>query len=397
VTGRLGYDNRILLVFALGWAVLQCGRFLLPPLLPRITERLAFSPAGIGATLTAFGLVYAVVQYPSGTYSDELSRATLIVPGFAVLIAGFAAVALSVTAALFVGAVVLLGVGKGLFASPSRALLGDLFTARRGRALGIYSAGTDVGGVLASGLAVVVLATTAWQVAFLPVIAVLAAVGLLYVLWNQEQYEWSRVDLSPGETAGRLVATRDQRETLVAFAIFYFFVGGLTNFFPTLLVAGGSSETVAGGSFALLFAAGILSKPISGDLSDRFSRLVVGICGLFLALLGTILVLIAPSLPVIAVGTTLTALGYKSGFPIADTVVMEAAPEGSMGSDVGASRAVFLTANAVGPGFVGLVAELTDFTTAFWLLSATLLVSIGLLARQYRRHSKESVAAARSQ
>lgn len=388
MTGYLSYENRVLLVLALGWATLQCGRFLLPPLLPRITEMLAFSPAGIGAALTAFGLVYAVVQYPSGTYSDELSRATLIVPGFVVLIAGFVAIALSVTAALFVGAVVLLGVGKGLFASPSRALLGDLFTARRGRALGIYSAGTDVGGVLASGLAVLILATTAWQVAFLPVIVVLAAVGLLYVLWNREAYEWSTVELSPGETAGQLVATRDQRETLVAFSIFYFFVGGLTNFFPTLLVAGGFSETVAGASFALLFAAGILAKPIAGDLSDRFSRLLVGICGLLVALVGTVLVLIAPSLPVIAIGTILTALGYKSGFPIADTVVMEAAPDGSMGSAVGGSRAIFLTANALGPGFVGLVAELTNFTTAFWLLGATLLVSVALLARQYRRHSR---------
>jgi MFS family permease len=379
-------------VLAGGWAVLQCGRFLLPPLLPRITETLAFSPAGIGAALTAFGLVYAVVQYPSGTYSDELSRATLIVPGFVVLVAGFVAIALSVTAALFVGAVVVLGVGKGLFASPSRALLGDLFTARRGRALGIYSAGTDVGGVLASGLAVVVLATTAWQAAFLPVIVVMALVGVLYVVWNREPYEWVRVELAPGETASRLVATRDQRETLVAFSIFYFFVGGLTNFFPTLLVAGGFSETVAGASFALLFAAGILAKPIAGDLSDRFSRLLVGICGLVVALVGTVLVLIAPSLPVIAVGTVLTALGYKSGFPIADTVVMEAAPEGSMGSDVGASRAVFLTANALGPGFVGVVAEIADFTTAYWLLGVSLLVSVVLLARQYWRHRSEPTA-----
>lgn len=358
---------------------------MLPPLLPRITEVLGFSSAGIGAALTVFGLIYAVTQYPSGTYSDSLSRATLILPGFLVLIAGFVAVGFAVSRSLFVVAMVVLGVGKGLYASPSRALLGDLFTARRGRALGIYSAGTDVGGLVGAGLAVVVLATTVWRAAFVPVVVILIAVTVLYVFWNREGYELARVRLSPSETVGRIVATREQRETLVAFAVFYFFVGGLTNFFPTLLVAGGSSEAVAGASFALLFATGTLTKPVAGDVSDRFPRLLVGTAGLVLAMVGLALVLVAPTLSVVAVGTVLTAVGYKTQFPIADTVVMEAAPDGETGGDLGASRAVFLTANALGPGFVGVVAEFTNFQTAFWVLVASLVVSVGLLGRQYLR------------
>jgi len=375
----------MLAVLALGWATLQGGRFLLPPLLPRITETLGFSPGGIGLALTGFGLVYAVVQYPSGTYSDVLSRATLIVPGFLVLLAGFVLVGLSVTAGLFVVGVVVLGVGKGLFASPSRALLGDLFTARRGRALGLYSAGTDLGGLLASGLAVVVLATATWRLAFVPVVAALALVALLFVYWNDEPYRLARVDLAPGATAGRIVATREQRELVVAFAIFYFFVGGLTNFFPTLLVETGFSEPVAGASFALVFAVGLLTKPTAGEVSDRFPRLLVGSAGLLVAIAGLAVVLVEPNLPVVAVGTVLVAAGYKTQFPIADAVVMEAAPSESVGGDLGAARAVFIGASALGPGFVGLVAEVAGFRLAFWLLAASLLASAGLLARQYRR------------
>lgn len=375
----------MLVALSLGWATLQGGRFALPPLLPRITDVLGFSPAGIGAALTAFGLVYAVTQYPSGTYSDSLSRATLILPGFVVLLVGFVILGFAVSRPVFVVAVVVLGVGKGLYASPSRALLGDLFTARRGRALGIYSAGTDAGGLVAAGLAVLVLATTTWRAAFVPVTVVLGAVTVLYVVWNREEYEVSRVRLTPGETAGRIVATKEQRETLIAFSVFYFFVGGLTNFFPTLLVAGGSSETVAGASFALLFATGMVTKPVAGEVSDRFPRLLVGTAGLVLAMFGLSMVLVAPSLAFVAVGTVLTAVGYKTQFPIADTVVMEAAPDGETGGDLGASRAVFLASNAVGPGAVGVIAEFTDFETAFWVLIGSLLVSVGLLGRQYLR------------
>jgi len=375
----------MLLVLALGWATLQGGRFLLPPLLPRITDGLGFSPAAIGTALTGFGLVYAVTQYPSGTYSDALSRATLVVPGLLTLLVGFAVVSVSVTAGLFVLGLLLLGVGKGLFASPSRALLNDLFVSRRGRALGIYSAGTDLGGLLASGLAVLVLATATWRVAFVPVVLALALVTVLFVVWNREPYELGRVSLSPGETAGRVVATREQREMVVAFAIFYFFVGGLTNFFPTLLVAGGSSEQVAGASFALLFGVGLLTKPTAGEVSDRYPRLLVGIGGLLLAVVGLALVLLAPGIPGLAAGTVLVAIGYKTQFPIADAVVMEAAPAENVGGDLGAVRAVFLGASAVGPGFVGLVAELASYRLAFWLLAAGLLVSVTILAGQYRR------------
>lgn len=376
----------MLLVLVLGWAALQVARFLLPPLLPRITDTLGFSPGAIGLVLTAFGLVYAAVQYPSGTYSDALSRATLLLPGLVVLLAGVAVVAGSVTAWVFVAGVVVLGVGKGLFASPSRALVSDLFDERRGRALGVYSAGTDIGALAASGLAVATLAVgVGWRTAFVPVLVALALVTLLFVAWNREPYDLRRVGLSPRQTAGRIAATRDQRELVAAFSLFYFVVGGLTNFFPTLLVEAGFSAEAAGGSFALLFAVGLVAKPGAGELSDRFSRLLVGSVALAAAAGGLAVVLVAPSLPVVAAGTVLVAAGYKTQFPIADAVVMEAAPEGSVGADIGAARAVFLGASALGPGVVGLVAELTTFAGAFWLLVASFLLCAGVLARQHRR------------
>lgn len=375
----------MLAVLFLGWATLQCGRFLLPPLLPRITTDLGFSPGGIGLALTIFGLVYAVIQYPSGHYSDVLSRASLLVPGFAVLLVAFVVIGGAVTAGLFVLGMVLLGVGKGLYASPSRALLGELFASRRGRALGIYSAGTDLGGLAAAGLAVAVLAVAGWRWAFVPVVVLLALVTVLFLIWNREPYERGWVDLEAGKTAGRIVGSARQRDLLIAFSLFYFFVGGLTNFFPTLLVAAGFSEAIAGASFALLFLTGLVTKPTAGEISDRLPRLLVGAVGLLVSVFGLVLILIAPSLGVVAIGTVLVAMGYKTQFPIADAVIMEAAPADNVGGDLGAARALFLGANALGPGFVGIVAELSSFAVAFWLLSASLLVSAALLARQHRQ------------
>ena len=376
----------MLLVLSLGWAALQGGRFLLPPLLPAITDTFALSSSFAGLALTAFGLVYAATQYPAGTYSDSLSRASLVLPAFLVLIVSFAFVGIGTTTLAFVAGLLFLGVGKGLFASPSRALLADLFSGSRGRALGIYSAGTDLGGLLAAGLAAVVLATTVWRLAFVPVIVVLALLTLLFVAWNRESYTVSRVPLSPRETFERIVASRAQRERLLAYALFYFAVGGLTNFYPLLLVeSGGFSAALASGAFALIFAVGIVVKPTAGEVSDRFPRLLVSIVGLLVAAGGLALIILAPSFWLVALGTVLTAIGYKTQFPIADAVVMEAAPAGSVGGDLGAARGIFLMANAIGPGFVGVVADTASYALAFWGLAGAFLSGAIVLAAQYRR------------
>jgi len=157
---------------------------------------------------------------------------------------------------------------------------------------------------------------------------------------------------------------------------------GLVNFFPTMLVARGLSEALAGGTFALLFVAGLLVKPTAGEISDRLPRTAVSVAGLFLAAGGLAVILLGDSLVPVAAGTVLTAVGYKTQFPIADSVVIGAAPEGSVGAELGAARAVFLLANALGPGVVGVVAELTDFTVAFWLLAALFALAALVFLRQ---------------
>jgi hypothetical protein len=64
---------------------------------------------------------------------------------------------------------------------------------------------------------------------------------------------------------------------------------------------------------------------------------------------------------------------------------MDAAPAGNVGGDLGAARAVFLGANALGPGAVGLIAEFSSFAVAFWMLAASLLVCVVIITRQHVR------------
>ena len=388
---------------SIAWAVLQCGRFILSPLLPAIITELSLTAATAGLALTAFQAMYAVTQYPSGRFSDQWSRATLVLPGVAVLAVAFLAIGAAPTYLAFVAGVVLLGVGKGLFAIPSRALLSDLFVERRGRAFGLYTAGTDVGGIVASGAAALVLATALprvglpegvhtalvaadWRSPFLPIAGVLLLSGVLYAVWNREPLRIGGGSLELRETISRLVTTREQREVLVAYALFYFMVGGWINFLPTYLTATkGLDASLASAGFALVFATGVVTKPTAGWLSDRFPRRTVAVGGLVLATVALVAVVAVQSVPALAACVVALALGYKAQFPVIDAILLDAAPDANVGGDLGAARALFLGVGSLGPAYVGAVASVATYDIAFLGLVACLLVAAAIVARQHHR------------
>jgi MFS family permease len=394
-----GHRGRILGTLALAWAVLQAGRLLLSPLLPAILDSLAITTVGAGVALGTLQAVYALVQYPSGRLSDALTRASLIVPGFVVLVGAFLLLAVTPTYAVFVAAAALVGLGKGLFTIPSRALLSSLFTARRGQALGVYTAGTDVGGLLAAGAAVAVVGgTTAvagsipgaaagdWRTPYVFVAAVLGATAAVYALWSREALTLGGTSVAVVATVARLLTTREQRESLAAFTLFYFVVGAWINFLPTYLAEVKQlTAPLPQLLFALVFVVGVGSKPAAGAVSDRFPRRLVSIAGLALAAVALVAVTVADSLAGLAAAIGLFAVGYKTQFPVVDAVVLDAAPTENRGGDLGAARALFLGVGALGPVYVGTVAAGPGYDVAFGGLVACLTVAAAVLALDLRR------------
>jgi len=376
-----GHTGRMLAVTALAWAALQLARFAIPPLLPEIRADLGLSLFEAGVALSVFQVVYAVFQYPSGRLSDDWSRATLLAPSFVILGVGCLLLGSAVGLWTLLGAMAVFGVGKGLYAIPSRALLSDLFVAHRGRALGVFSAGTDLGGILAAGAAVAAIAVATWRVVFAPVAVVLFALLALFVVWNREPYTVRAADLESVTTLRRLLATPKQRWTIVAFVCFYVMVNGVLNFLPEYLrVAKGFSPTLASAAFALLFVVGLAVKPLAGALSDRVPRRRVAIAGLLLAAAALGGILLVDAALAVAAAVVVFAMGYKTEFPVIDAILLDAAPDAGAGADLGAARTFFLGIGSVGPAFVGAIADAVSFTVAFACLGGLLVVAAAILA-----------------
>jgi MFS family permease len=393
----------MLVSLSVAWAILQFGRFLLSPLLPAIIQDLQITTATAGVVLGGLQLVYAVSQIASGRFSDHLTRPSLVVPGLVLLTTSFFLVGASTTLLSFTAGALVMGLGKGLFAVPSRAQLSDLFAGRRGQALGVYTAGTDIGGILSAVVGVVVAGGTAllggwiglpsvdlvWQTPFRYIGAVLGLATVGYVLWNREPYQLGRPDFELAATVRRLVTTRRQRELLVAFSLFHFIVGAWITFLPTYLSRGkGFPESVAAGLFAVVFLVGIVIKPLSGLLSDRISGRLIAAGALLFSLLGLAGVVLTANLGPVVAAIALYAVGYKSVFPIADALLLDAAPSAAVGADLGVARGLFIGIGSLGPVYMGVVATVADYRVAFVGLGVCHVLAAGVLLNGYvRPHS----------
>ena len=361
-----GYSGRLLLAISLGWLAIQAGRLVTSPLLPDIKDALQIGDARAGFALTVLWGLYALLQYPSGRLSDQLSRKTLLVSGLALAAVGFVVLASAPTYAVFLLGAVVVGIGAGLFPTAARALVSDLYVAKRGRAFGLHTASGDVGGVAAAGVAAAVLAVAVWRVGYLPMIVVLAAVAVALHVWSREDYVLEPPDLAVRQTGRRLFGDGQIRWLLAGYALYAFTWQATAGFLPTYLAEGkGFGAGVAAFAFAVLFGVGAVVKPLAGYLGDRIPRTVLAPASL---LLGAIALtgVVAAETPVLAVGAVVVfAAGLMSFPPVMQAYLMDTFPDESAGGDLGAMRTVYIGLGSLGPTFVGTTATAFDYRTAF--------------------------------
>ncbi|AZH26957.1 MFS transporter [Haloplanus aerogenes] len=380
-----GYGGRLLLLVSLGWLTIQGGRLVLSPLLPSLIDDLAITPFRAGIALSVLWGLYALGQFPSGRLSDRLTRKTLLVAGLTIAAAGFAVLAVAVSYPLFLLGAAVVGVGAGLYPTAARALISDHFEAKRGGAFGLHTASGDLGGGVAAGLAVAALAVATWRAAFLPVVAVLVLVAVVLHATSRESYHVAAVDLDVRATVGRLFATARTRRLLFAYCLFAFAWQGTAGFLPTLLqLDKGFSPEFASAGFAGLFVVGALVKPTAGRLADRVRRAPVAAGTLALGAVALVGLLAAETPLAVGVATVVFATGLMAFPPVMQSYLMDVFPTASMGADLGLARTTYIGFGALGPSFIGFVAERTDYTTAFGALAAALLVAAVVVAIEAR-------------
>ena len=374
------YTGQMFLTLTFGLMTLRVGRRVLPPLLPAIIEDLNVGPAQAGLVLSVGSVCFALMQYPSGHFSDHLTRKTVILASLCILLVGYLILLSTPTYGILLIGSAVVGIGEGLFGPADRALLADLFHERRGLAFGVHTAASDLGGIVAAFLAVGVVSIATWNTAFLPVIISIGIVTFFFYRWGREAVFIAYVQLDIRENVNRLLENPYFIWLSIIYSLWAFSVQGVTGFLPTLLQTDrGFSFVFASGSFAILFATGLVARPTGGWLSDRFPRLYIGAGGIVFSAVGLLILVKARSTVFIILGIIIFAGGQKLFPPAIQAYLMDSFPDSSMGGDLGATRAVYISVASLGPAFVGYTAGVLSYTHAFMGLLGFLVIAACLM------------------
>ncbi len=333
-------------------------QLILPPLYLSIREDLGLS--GLSRVMllgTVYFVTYALSGIPYGFLGDRWSKKAILLAGGLTNSAAFLIAAMTSSYTVFMGAMVLGGIGGGSYHPVANALIANLFKEKIGRAYGLIGVGASLGLFLGPSVSGYLGEAFDWRTSCLVFalfgIAVAAAFGLLMPGEEKGAAPERALSLPAASVLAGLVPI------ILVFGMRDLCLYGTTFLTPSLAQTDlGLSQKGAGILIGFMSLTGVLSQPLSGALSDRFGRRRM--IFFFLALSG----LIVAVFPYVG-GKAVFALAFVTGFmllgtvPMIDAAAAEIMPPSLRGRLFGILMTFGLLFGAVSPYIAGLIHDLS--------------------------------------
>lgn len=285
---RLALPAGLLIACAVGGAMLAMGlRQSFGLFLAPMTEAHAWTASGFAFAIALQVLLNGATQPLTGQLADRFGGRSVIVGGALLYAAGILGMALSDGLPLFTFfAGIVMGVAVSAAGMPTiiASLTRMLPEEKRGRAVGLGTAGSSAGQFLVVPLAGLGIAGFGWQWALIAMAAVaLLMIPLAWPLSDRPAPVPANATGAENETA-RAALSRALRDTSFWCLFFGFFVCGLHVSFLTVHLPGfvhscGLPLYVGAGAISLIGLFNIAGSLMSGELTQRWKRreLLVGI------------------------------------------------------------------------------------------------------------------------
>jgi FSR family fosmidomycin resistance protein-like MFS transporter len=381
-----------LLLLALSHMVTDLSQGALPMLLPSIKDSLSLSYTQIGLLVLIQNVTSSIIQPIFGAITDKISLPWLL--PFSVFLSGLgmALTGFMTTYGMLIMAVVICGLGVAGFhpqASKSAHFVSP--EALRGRSMGVFSVGGNLGMALGAGFMMVLMTSpgglnnTAWFI--LPV-----AVTALLLWRNLENVSPASFHPKSGEkSVTRKAINWNMLFLLLTFIFFRSTIhSGLSTYIPLYYVNYlNGSPVYAGYMLSLFLGGGVFGTFIGATLSDRFGRKTI-IVGSMIVVFPMVVAI--PFTSGVVTMILLTFVGFALISSFATTLVMsQAIMPGYEGMASGLTIGFTIGLGGLGVTILGYIADLYGIPAIFTVLSFLpvigLFLSLPLPGRLFQKDS----------
>jgi len=335
----------------------------------------------MGIILGSWQLTYIIVAIIAGAIIDKWGiRKSLFI---GTVIIGLSAVLRYIPSGFgtFLLVVAVFGIGGPLISIGAPKTISSWFRGKgRGTAVGIYTTGPWIGGLLALSATnsfVMPLTGYSWRLTFVCYGCLVFIIALLWWFLTRDIKPTGATEgESIGKTFSRLIKIRNIRLILIMGLLSFAIMHGFTSWLPKIMESGGMSPTMSGFVSSIPIIAGIpavlvIPRLVPPHLRGRFLALLALV--VTVALLISVNTLDAP----LFVGLVLFGIAGSSLFPIVMLILMDTPEVGER--HMGLAGGIFLCIAEIG-GFTGplVMGALADLTGSF-LVGAVFLAGLSLI------------------
>lgn len=357
---------------------------------------LTFAQAGNLGTLTALG--YLLFVLPGGVAAARWGSRTAILGGLLLVTLGFVGLAVASAYPLVALLMFLLGVGTAYCFAPMLSLIVTWHPQRRGLMIGWMTTGIG-GGMFLAGLLVPqmlrLFGAHGWRHTWGLFALVGAAVVALVLAGVREPPRAGAGTATAGAAAAdRWRVYRSPRVVTVGLA---YAVMGATYIVQALFIVGyaeasGIDRTVAGALFSMAGLLSVVSGPLWGLLSDRWSRGNVLLLSTALVGIGMTLPLLAQTLPVFFTHFLITGCALQGAFTMIQATSTDQVAPRHIPIALSYVTLYFAAGQFIGPAAGSWLIETSGYRAALGFTCLVLLLGLGL-AWRIRRFPRELAVA----
>lgn len=294
------------------------------------------------------------------------------------------------------------GFATGIFVPVAEASIAELFPAKRGERISLFSSATYVGRVIAPVLGGYILLATLnnFRILYLAVGVAGVTALILSLLFLAERKQSSALQqASATQTVGKMLrgwvaVAKDRWVLAVGFvqACLYYVYGSVEFFLAGYLPEVAHLNTfLTGVIITSIIGVAIFARPYLGRISDRTGRKIPIIVGLVISGLPLLIIPFTSDFWILLALATIYGVGFAAVTAAAPALITELVPKDTVGTSMGFFDTVMDVGQTIGPIVSGLVlASSLQYSALFFSLTFVLLLSCVVFALVHARKQAAS-------